>query len=223
MLHRPTRDLDLLGSGDPSLDALSVVFRELCHLPVEKEDGLVFDAASVVAREIGEQQEYGGVRVTLLGLLGKGRVPLQVDIGFGDAITPGPTTLTYPTLLPNSLPPVVAAYPPETVVAEKLQAMVELGMANTRMKDFYDVWLLLRDFNLDDAALANAIGATFTRRGTPLPSDVPPALTPAFSEDETKGRQWNAFIRRGADAPILPTVVHDLRLRLEPLLWRAGH
>ena len=219
--HRPTRDLDLLGSGDPSPDGLADLFRNLSGQPVEQDDGLVLDAGSVAAREIREDQEYGGVRVMLLGLLGNGRVPLQVDVGFGDAVTPPPRELTYPTLLPDSPPPVLAAYPPETVVAEKLQAMVELGMANTRMKDFYDVWLLLRDFDLDDDVLADAVRATFARRKTPLPAGVPTALTPAFGEDVTKQRQWRAFVRRAgveADAPDLAAVTTNLHARLLDVL-----
>ena len=223
--HRPTRDLDLLGRGDPSPDALAGVFRELCDLPVDRDDGLRLDARGVVAREIREGHEYDGVRVTLPSLLGNARVPLQVDVGFGDAITPGPVTLTYPTLLPDSPPPVLAAYPPETVVAEKLQAMVDLGLANTRMKDFYDAWLLLRDFDLDDAVLAEAVRATFARRGTPLPPEVPTALTAAFADDGAKRRQWDAFVRRAGLAtgcPDLPGVVATLRGRLLPLLRRAS-
>ena len=219
--HRPTRDLDLLGRGDPSPDALAGVFRELCDLPVDRDDGLRLDAGGVLAREIREGREYGGVRVTLLGLLGNARVPLQVDVGFGDAITPGPVTLTYPTLLADSPPPVLAAYPPETVVAEKLQAMVDLGLANTRMKDFYDAWLLLRDFDLDDAVLAEAVRATFARRGTPLPSSTPLALTAAFADDGAKRRQWASFLAKSgvADAPVgLAEVVDYLRRRLLPLL-----
>ena len=148
-------------------------------------------------------------------------MPLQVVVGFGDAVTPPPRNLTYPTLLPDSPPPVLAAYPPETVVAEKLQAMVELGMADTRMKDFYDVWLLLRDFDLDDEVLADAVRATFARRKTPLPAEVPTALMPAFGEDGTKQKQWRAFVRRAnveADAPDLAAVTTDLHARLLDVL-----
>ena len=223
--HRPTRDLDLLGRGDPSPHALAGVFRELCDLPVDRDDGLRLDARDIVAREIREGHEYNGVRVTLPSLLGNARVPLQVDVGFGDAITPVPVTLTYPTLLPDSPPPVLAAYPPETVVAEELQAMVDLGLANTRMKDFYDAWLLLRDVDLDDAVLAEAVRATFARRGTPLPPEVPTALTAAFADDGAKRRHWDAFVRRAGRAtgcPDLPGVVATLRGRLLPLLRRAS-
>ena len=222
--HRPTRDLDLLGRGDPSPGALAGVFRELCDLPVDRDDGLRLDAGGVAAREIREGREYGGVRVTLPATLGNARVPLQVDVGFGDAITPGPVTLTYPTLLADSPPPVLAAYPPETVVAEKLQAMVDLGLANTRMKDFYDAWLLLRDFDLDDAVLAEAVRATFARRGTPLPPEVPTALTAAFADDGAKRRQWDAFVRRAglAEAALeLPAVIRNLQRRLAVVLEGA--
>lgn len=221
--HRPTRDLDLLGRGDPSPDAVAGLIRAACERAPEQDDGLRFDAAAINAHEIREAQEYGGVRVAVPAALGNARVPLRVDVGFGDVVTPPARPLTYPTLLSNLPPPVLAAYPPETVVAEKVQAMVELGMANTRLKDFFDVWLLLRDFDLGDAELAAAIRATFARRQTPLPFALPTALSDAFSGDEVKRAEWAAFIGRAglADtAPSLDEVVIKLRDRLTPLLVR---
>ena len=175
----------------------------------------MLDAGSVAAREIREDPEHGGVRVMRLGFLGNGRVPLQVDVGFGDAISPGPRELTYPSLLPDSPRPVLPAYPPETAMAEKLQAMIDLGMANTRMKDFFDVWLLLRDFDVDDALLVDAVRATFARRGTPLPEDVPIALPDALSQDVAKRVQWLAFLRRAglvseSGGPELAEVVDNI-------------
>lgn len=215
--HRPTRDLDLLGRGDPSPDAVADLIRVACERAPEQDDGLRFDVAGIVAHEIREAQEYGGVRVAVPATLGNARVPLRVDVGFGDVVTPPAQPLTYPTLLPNLPPPVLAAYPPETVVAEKVQAMVELGMANTRLKDFFDVWLLLRDFNLSDKALAAAIRATFARRHTPLPIATPTALSDAFARDDVKRAEWSAFVRRvglADTAPSLDQVVTALRDRL---------
>ena len=219
--HRPTRDLDLLGRGDPSPDAVAALIRGACETPITRDDGLRFDLSGVTAQEIREAQEYGGVRVAVPATLGNARVPLRVDVGFGDVVTPPARPLTYPTLLADLPPPVLAAYPPETVVAEKVQAMVELGMANTRLKDFFDVWLLLRDFELDDASIATAIRATFTRRRTPLPASLPTALSDAFAHDEAKLEQWAAFVGRSGVAGVVPpfgAVIAALRDRLTPLL-----
>lgn len=221
--HRPTRDLDLLGRGDPSPGAVADLIRAACERAPDQDDGLRFDTVAIAAHEIREAQEYGGVRVAVPATLGNARVPLRVDVGFGDVVTPAARPLTYPTLLPNFAPPVLAAYPPETVVAEKVQAMVELGMANTRLKDFFDVWLLLRDFDLDDVSLAAAIRATFARRRTPLPVELPTAFTDAFGSDLVKRAEWAAFVRRAGlsgTAPSLDQVVLALRDRLAPSFGR---
>src|SRR5262249_34968413 len=152
--HRPTRDLDLLGQGPLGVERLEQVFCDLCLLRVE-DDGLHFDPGSVRGERIREDQQYEGVRVALLARLDNARVPLQIDVGFGDAVTPGVVEVTYPTLL--ELPvPAVRAYPRETVVAEKFQALVQLGMANSRMKDFYDLWTLSRQFTFAGPVLAEA-------------------------------------------------------------------
>ena len=193
-LHRPTRDLDLLGFGDSSVAALEKVFRELCATVVE-DDGLVFVAESVAGGRIREDQEYGGVRVKLIAMLERAQIPVQVDIGFGDAITPAARWHNYPTLL-GAPPPRLRTYPRETVVAEKLEAMVSLGMGNSRMKDFYDLTVLAQQFDFDGARLAKAIGATFRRRKTPLPAPQPLAFSEEFARDTAKRTQWTAFVRR---------------------------
>ncbi|MEO6596819.1 MAG: nucleotidyl transferase AbiEii/AbiGii toxin family protein, partial [Planctomycetota bacterium] len=136
-LYRPTRDVDLLGFGDPTPERLRRIFVEICAASFP-EDALLFDTASVTAEPIRTIQDYGGVRVTLVASLGKARIPLQIDIGFGDAITPKPRDVTFPTLLPLDAPK-VRAYPLETVIAEKFDAVVRLGRANSRMKDFHDL------------------------------------------------------------------------------------
>jgi len=193
--YRPTRDLNLSGRGDSSVAGMESIFRDLCQLSVEN-DGLAFDGASVQGAPIREDQEYEGVRVMLVAALGKARIVLQVDIGFGDSVVPAPQALAYPTLL--DLPaPEMKAYPRETVVAEKFQAMVALGAVNSRLKDFYDVWLLARLFKFEGPTLSHAIGSTFARRGTPLPSQTPSALTDEFISDHMKQTQWRAFISRG--------------------------
>jgi hypothetical protein len=193
--HRPTRDVDLLGTGSDSIEDMADVFRDVCRQPVEA-DGLDFDPASVRADRIKEDQDYRGVRVLCTVRLGQARIPLQIDVGFGDAVTPRATRVHYPTLL--EFPgPVLAAYPRETVVAEKFQAMVALGIANSRMKDFFDVRVLAQRFAFDGPSLARAISATFRRRKTTVPAQPPLALTSEFGTDGSKTKQWDAFVRKG--------------------------
>lgn len=221
--HRPTRDLDLLGQGDPSADRLQRVFQEVCSATVD-HDGLSFLADAIRAEQIKEDDEYHGIRLRIEARLGSVRVPLQVDIGFGDAITPGPQEITYPTLLDFPAPE-LNAYPRETVVAEKFQAMVHLGMANSRMKDFYDIWTLARQFEFDGTGLCAAIRATFQRRQTPLPKTSPLALTTEFSGDRHKATQWTAFLRRGKlseSPPQLEEVVALLAAFLMPPVLALG-
>jgi predicted nucleotidyltransferase component of viral defense system len=193
--HRPTRDLDLLGHGENSIPRFERIFREVCKLAVE-EDGLVFKAESVRGDTIKEDQEYEGLRLKLDCRLENARIPVQIDIGFGDVVTPAATEVTYPVLL-DFPAPVLPAYSRESVVAEKFQAMVKLGIANSRMKDFYDLWVLARQFEFQGPVLCQAIQATFERRRTPVPADVPMALSSEFSEDRRKQTQWRAFIGKG--------------------------
>lgn len=192
--HRPTRDLDLSGQRDPASEKLRLLFQKLCTLSATP-DGLVFDADSVQVMEIREQQEYDGQRVRLVAHLGNARIPLQIDIGFGDAVSPGSIVVQYPTLLDFPAPR-LRAYPKETVVAEKVQAMVALGMANSRMKDFYDLWVMARTFSFAGELLVKALRATFARRRTPIPTQPPTALTSAFAHHQQKRRQWQAFLSR---------------------------
>ena len=162
-LHRPTRDLDLLGFGEPSEERLVGVFRNICDQAVD-DDGMIFGANSVTAAPIRDEHAYAGIRLHFAAQLGNARINLQVDVGFGDVVTPEARTETYPTLLDQPAPQ-LRVYSRESVIAEKLEAMVSLGMANSRMKDFYDAWLL-QQFELDDTVLAAAIRATFERRRT---------------------------------------------------------
>jgi hypothetical protein len=192
--YRVTRDVDLLGFGDSGSESLAKVFREICATPSDPPDGIEFNLDAVVVQPIRREQEYGGMRANLQGTLAKAQIPIQVDIGFGDIITPGPETIDFPTLLDNPAPR-LRAYPPYSVVAEKFHTMVHLGVANSRMKDFYDVWLISRIFDLDGEILANAVRNTFQRRDTPIPGVTPLALTEEFSDDSRKQIQWNAFLR----------------------------
>jgi len=202
--HRSTRDLDLLGNGAPSADRLQKLFADVCTTPVE-DDGLTFAIDAISAEPIREGDEYQGVRVLITAYLGTARIPLQIDVGFGDAITPAPQTVSYPPLLEFPAPQMLA-YPRETVVAEKFQAMTILGIANSRMKDFYDLWTLANQFTFAGPILCAAIQATFERRSTPLPSEAPLALTTEFSSDRAKSTQWNAWLRKSKLVQRPPTL-----------------
>jgi hypothetical protein len=215
-LHRPTKDLDLLGSGAPDIGRLEGIFQELCEVSVDA-DGVIFDPKSVHAARIKEDAEYEGVRVNVTAHIGSARLELQVDVGFGDAVTPAIVEVEFPTLL-GAPAPRLRAYPRESVVAEKLEAMVHLGIANSRMKDFFDVWFLAHTFAFDGPTLSAAIRATFERRRTPVPEVMPTALTSAFSTDAIKATQWKAFMGRGKLVPAdlsLPRVVTSI----SPFLW----
>lgn len=214
--HRATRDLDLLGFGDPSDDALLEAFRVV--MTIDVDDGIVFDAARLQIQPIREEMKYGGSRLRTTAALAGARIPVVVDVGFGDAVEPGIEDIQLPVLL-DMPSPRLRAYPQETVIAEKLHAMVTLGLANSRMKDYYDVWMLVRTFEIDPACLRRAIEATFARRGTPLPDAPPEGLTDAFAQDDTKQRQWAAFVRNlSSSAPALRDIVTELRAVVMALL-----
>jgi hypothetical protein len=192
--YRSTRDVDLLGYGESEIEALVTVFRTICQTEVA-DDGITFDSTSVQAEDIRDQMEYGGTRLKLNADLAGARIHLQVDIGFGDVITPAADSAEYPVLLDHPAPS-LRVYPRETVVAEKFQAMVYLGIANSRMKDFHDLWVLGSQFDFDGKTLATALARTFERRNTPLPVALPLALTPEFFADVQKVRQWKVFLNR---------------------------
>lgn len=176
------------------MSTLIGVFRFICSIAVD--DGVVFDAESVAGTEIRKDAGHGGVRIDLRATLDGARLALQIDIGFGDAVTPAAQSVTYPTLLADVPAPTLRAYPKATVVAEKLHAVTVLGMTNTRMKDFFDLWVLLHDTTLDDAELQRAIEATFARRQTAMPGTRPIGLSDAFFEDTTNQAQWRAFLKK---------------------------
>lgn len=220
--YRPTRDVDFLGTGDPSAEALAAAFREICTAKVEP-DGLEFDPDSIRINDVREEQNYPGKRIRLVTKLGNAVIPLQIDIGYGDPVTAGPETIKYPTLL-NLPAPEILAYTRETLIAEKLQAMVALGRANSRMRDYSDILMLSREFPFDGRVLSAAIQATFQRRGTPLRADLPDGLSDQFADDAEKNRQWEAFRRRaGLDPNVtLANVVTEVRRFLQPPMTAAG-
>ena len=218
-LHRVTRDLDLLGLGHPAPERLTKIFKELCRLEVEA-DGVDFDPRSVICEDIRAQDEYAGIRVKLRATVGKAVVPLQVDVGFGDALPVAPEEITFPVMLGMAAPR-LRAYSRETVVAEKLEAIVKLGMLNSRFKDYFDLHYLAQKFPFQGDLLAKSIAATFARRGTALPTGLPAGLTPMFGSDPAKIRGWQAFwLKTGLKTPVptLESVIQSLVKFLEPPL-----
>lgn len=216
---RSTRDIDLLGFGDLTHDRLRAIFADACAAKVD-DDGMRFEPDTIQTDDIRDDQEYHGVRVRLLGFLGRARLAIQIDVGFGDALTPEPQEIDYPAILDFPAPR-LRAYHPATVVAEKFNAMVVLGALNSRMKDFYDTYVILKHMRVEDDLLLVAIRATFARRNTPMPSNLPAAFTPDFLEGGLKETQWRAFLRRSAlDASSLSLadVTTELRDRLWPLI-----
>ena len=215
--HRPTRDLDLLAAGTPDIARMEKLFRNVCREPVPA-DGLDFPQDRVRGERIRDDDEYLGIRLSLEGRMGSARIPLQIDVGFGDAVTPSPTQEQLVTLL-DFPPPSVLVYPWETVIAEKLQAIVALGMDNSRMKDYFDLHYLAETQAFEGPTLAQAIQAAFERRKTTLPDDPPIGLSPEFGEDTIKRTQWRAFVGRlqlSDGPPSLGQVVAGIRAFLMP-------
>jgi predicted nucleotidyltransferase component of viral defense system len=233
-LSRPTMDIDLAGRTSNELDHIAELVRSVCET-VTEPDGIEFIAASIEVSRIKEDADYEGVRVRFHATLARARIPMQIDIGFGDVIVPAPKELEYPTLL-DFPAPVLSTYPRETVVAEKLEALTKLGLLNSRLKDYYDLALLSRMYPFDGAQLSAAIQATFRHRGTRIEAD-PIGLTEAYHEDPARTLQWKAFVRRSrfTEQPDeLKHLVSDVRRFASPVLamatgeeqlilsWRAG-
>ena len=217
---RPTRDADLLGFGELSDEALRQIFTDVCRTEAEP-DAMVYLDETLRVEPIRFEDAYGGRRVTLTATLGRARLRIQVDVGIGDAVVPPPTWLDYPSLL--DLPrPRLRAYSRETVIAEKLHAIVILGSRNSRMKDYFDLHALARDGDPDAGRLGEAIAATFERRRTDLPNDWPAGLSDAFAHDAGKRAQWQAFVGKNRlDAPALEEVVEVVRHFVEASLASA--
>ena len=205
---RPTRDLDLLGFGDSAPDALIAMFRDICA--VDKDDGIDFDADTLAVDRIRDETDYGGLRLRVIARLGRTRVPVSIDVAYGDATEPGLEDMDLPVLLGEPAPH-LRAYARETVIAEKFQAIVMLGRANSRMKDYFDIWMLARTHEFSGDGLARAIAATFARRQTAIPEEIPDGLSADFATDPAKIRQWQAFARNIEVAPPeLATVVTEI-------------
>ncbi len=219
--HRATWDLDLLGKDARGVGDVVAAMREVCAIAAD--DAIVFDTESLEGEEIAAAGEGAGVRVRLEARLAGARIPVQVDVGFGDAVTPEPTRTTYPSLLDHP-PAVILAYPMEAVIAEKVEAMISLGVTNSRMKDFYDVQALAAAAAFDAEAITLAVRATFQRRGTPIPAERPLALTREFLAAPERQAPWRAFIRRGQlqATPDGGELAEDLWRFLGPVLTALG-
>jgi len=217
-MHRPTRDVDLLGFGTIEAGEIQGVFKEVCETSVP-EDGLVFVAKSLSTEPIREDVRYGGIRVKLQARLANVRIPVQIDIGVGDVVTPAPEIVTFPALLDFAAPS-LRAYPVYTVIAEKTEALVYRGEINTRMKDFFDLRFMGRTFELDGALMLRALSATFERRETTLPREIPYGLTDAFVA--LRESFWRAFLKRnGLVETSFAETVAELREMLMPVLRAA--
>ena len=221
MPHRTTRDADLLGFGPSDLESIAQTFRDIAS--VEVEDGIVFDPATVSVEEIRKDAGYAGARVLITGEIAKARCKTQIDIGFGDAVTPGPVHSVFPVLIADLPAPRLRTYPVYTVIAEKLHAIALLGMTNSRLKDYLDLWVLLDREALNANTLAQAIAATFVRREMPVPAVLPIGLTDEFATDSSRQAMWHAFLKKN-EITITPLseVVAKLRLILEPALVQAA-
>lgn len=220
MPHRSTRDADLLGFGASDLNSVGQTFREVAA--IQADDGIDFDPQSVSVEEIRKNAGYAGARVLIHGEIARARFKTQIDIGFGDAVTPAPVRATYPVLLGDLPAPILRTYPVYTVVSEKLHAIALLGMTNTRLKDYIDLTVLLERETLDNEILAQAIFATFVRRGSALPTRLPIGLSDEFANDKSRQQLWNAFLRKNELVPQhLEEIVHNLRTSFEPAIKRA--
>ena len=208
--YRPTADADFLGLGPKNAEALARDLRAACR--VESADGMAFEAESIRIEEIREEARYGGLRAKLVGTLGTARCTVLLDVGYGDAVTPGAEESFFPVVLDDLPAPRLRMVPRATVAAEKLEAIVHLGMANTRLKDYYDLRALANEGRVEVSLLGQAVAATFRRRGTPIPTETPLGLSDEFAEDSAKQKQWIAFLRKNRlDAPPLLDVVAEIR------------
>jgi predicted nucleotidyltransferase component of viral defense system len=219
MPHRATRDADLLGFGASDRESVAQAFRDIAAVSVD--DGIVFDPASVVVEEIRKETGYGGIRAVITADLARARCKTQIDVGFGDAVTPAPVESVYPVLLEGMPAPRLRTYPTYTVIAEKLHAISLLGMTNSRLKDYFDLSVLLERETLDTDLVARAIKATFERRGLAVAVALPVGLTDEFAHDATRQSLWLAFLKKNDLPPeTLPAIVDRLRVALAPA-WNS--
>lgn len=217
--HRPTKDVDFLGLVKNSIQNIQDIFTHICQIDVI-DDGINFDPDSINCQNIQEANKYIGIRVKLNGILAKARIRIQFDIGFGDMIVPPPQSVELNSML--SFPcPNILTYSVYSVIAEKFHAMVKLGIANSRIKDFYDIWIILKNVNFSGAVLLESVIQTFNKRGDKFPKDVPFALTQSFANDQLKQKQWLAFIKKNklsTDGYEFQFVIKDIRRLFSPMI-----
>lgn len=218
--NRETRDADFLGFGDADAEKIKAIFAEI--MAIAGDDGLAFDTSALTAATTREETEYGGVRLKANAYLERTRIPVTLDIAFGDALVDASQTIEYPSLLDMERPS-IRAYPPAQVIAEKFQAVVALGLANGRMKDFYDLWAIPKSMPVDEQALDTAIAATFERRATPIPNERPSGLSAAMAEDATAQQRWRAYMESlELPVPDFAEVLDDIWALLAPSCARLG-
>lgn len=223
-VFRPTGDLDLLGQGDPSPESITELFTRICQVQVP-DDGIVFDPATLKVEPVREADKYQGVRLKLKGELSKADIQVQVDIGFGDHVYPPPTRQTFPSILPDLPAANILMYPPETVVAEKFEAMIRFGETNGRIKDFHDMWVTTRTFQFDLPSLVEAVGGTLRRRETAVPTEMPVGLTEAFAKIAEERGLWSGFLRRNPPTlqpPPFADLQQELRRFFGPVIASLG-
>lgn len=217
--HRSTRDIDLLAYGNPNSDHFRRLFESVCEISMP-DDGIIYDSKTIQIQEIREPENYGGFRIRMYALLGRNQIPVQIDIGFGDVVIPEAESVDYPTILDMPAPR-LKAYPPETAIAEKLHTLVKLGMANSRMKDFYDLFVMRHLYEIKQDLLLEAIKATFQRRKTEIPETLPTALKHKFAQDKDKSIQWRSFLSKTDlyEAPEdFGIVIEELRIFFDKVL-----
>ncbi|TBR27970.1 MAG: nucleotidyl transferase AbiEii/AbiGii toxin family protein [Reyranella sp.] len=219
-VFRPTGDLDLLGRGDPDPAAITALFTRICRAPVP-DDGIIFNPKTLKVVPLREADKYQGISLSLTGELDRAEIRVLVDIGFGDHIYPPPTRRLFPGLLPELPQANVLMYPPETVIAEKFEAMILYGETNSRIKDFHDIWVIIRTFHFDLATVIEAVGGTFHRRETVIPTDMPIGLTETFALIAEERGLWTGFLRRNPPAlqpPPFRTLQEELRRFFNPVI-----
>lgn len=220
---RATQDMDFLGYANNHVSHIEAVVREICQIPVDVDDGLIFDLGSMRGQRINDPLEYTGVRIKCIALLDRSRIHLQMDFGFGDAVYPQPVQQHYPALLDDQPPPVIRTYPIETILAEKIHAIIKRDTDNSRLKDFYDIWFLSETRKIAGAVLSTALRGTFTQRSTPLPSHFRDGFFEEF--EEIKASQWPAFRRKDGldESLVFRDVLNRVEQFVEPLLEAIGN
>lgn len=219
---RPTKDIDFLGFGSNDLEEIRKLFIDLSDLDLA--DGLTFDSDTVRVFKMNEENRYPGVRVALIGRLNRSEISVKIDIGFGDKVTTLPEEAVFPVLIDEFPQPKLFVYPIHTVVAEKVEAIVRFGLINSRLKDYFDLQMIFKMEEIEERVLIDSIIATFSHRGTEIPSDVPPGLSPEYFLDQRNRIQWRAFLHKNElGEKELEPVVQEIAVKLVPILRKASN